>query len=146
MDTRSLPLTENLGCLVMTSVEVERLISDGSCADEPSVTLGKAEIGGDGALTGCVVSNYNSSPSRVGNEEVGVQGGDEGGQVDCASDKQGINTPHQVDQSVWALTEVEIISADEGLGCVDSFSPLLTINPLELVVLAELNGNIEGEE
>ena len=42
-----------------------------------------------------------------------------------------------------ALTEVETASADEVLGDVDSFSPLMTINPLWLVVSAKLNGNTE---
>ena len=42
-----------------------------------------------------------------------------------------------------ALTEVETASADEGLGDLDSFPPLMTINPLGLVVSAELNRNTE---
>ena len=42
-----------------------------------------------------------------------------------------------------ALTEVETVCADVGLGDVDSFSSLTTINPLGLVVLAEVNGNTE---
>ena len=74
---------------------------------------------------------------------MGVQGGDEGGRVDCVSDIQGIDTSHQANQLVLALTEVETASADEGLGDVDSFSLLMTINPLGLVVLAELNSNTE---
>ena len=42
-----------------------------------------------------------------------------------------------------ALTEVETVCADVGLGDVDSFYPLTTINPLGLVVSAEVNGNTE---
>ena len=42
-----------------------------------------------------------------------------------------------------ALTKVKTASANEGLGDVDSLSPLLTINSLGLVVSAELNSNIE---
>ena len=72
MDTMSVPLTENMGCLVKTSVEVECLISDGSCVDEPSITLGKAETEGDRALKGLMLSNYVLSPSRARNEELGV--------------------------------------------------------------------------
>ena len=55
----------------------------------------------------------------------------------------GIDTSHQANQSVLALTKVKIASANEGLGDVDSLSPLLTINSLGLVVSAELNSNIE---
>ena len=42
-----------------------------------------------------------------------------------------------------ALTKAETASVDKGSGDVDSFSPLMTINPLWLVVSAELNGNTE---
>ena len=42
-----------------------------------------------------------------------------------------------------ALTEVETVCADVALGDVDSFSSLTTINPLGLIVLAEVNGNTE---
>ena len=48
------------------------LISDGSRADKPSITLGKAEIEGDRALIGLVLSNYILSPLRVGTEELGA--------------------------------------------------------------------------
>ena len=68
----SVPLTENMGCLVKTSVEAECLIFDGSCVDEPSITLGKVETEGDRALKGLVLSNYVLSPSRARNEELGV--------------------------------------------------------------------------
>ena len=61
----------------------------------------------------------------------------------CVSDIQGIDTSHQANQLVLALTEVETASADEGLGDLDSFPPLMTINPLGLVVSAELNRNTE---
>ena len=40
-----------------------------------------------------------------------------------------------------ALTEGETASADEGLGDVDRFSHVMTINPLGLVGLVELNCN-----
>ena len=40
-----------------------------------------------------------------------------------------------------ALTKAETASVDKGSGDVDSFSPLMTINPLGLVVSAELNSN-----
>lgn len=50
MDTMSIPLTENMGCLTKTSAEDECLISDGPCADEPPITLSKAETKGDRAL------------------------------------------------------------------------------------------------
>ena len=69
--------------------------------------------------------------------------GDEGGRVEGASDVQGIDTSHQGNQSVLALTEVAITYADEGLGDVVSSSPLMTINPLGLVVTVELNSNFE---
>ena len=42
-----------------------------------------------------------------------------------------------------ALTKVETAYAVEVLGDVDSSSPLMSINPLELVVTAELNSNTE---
>ena len=73
----SVPLTENMVGLAKTLVKGKCLISDGSCADEPTITLGKAETEGDRALIGLVLSNYVLSPSRVGTEELGVQGGDE---------------------------------------------------------------------
>ena len=69
---------------------------------------------------------------------------DEGGRVDCAGDVQGIDTSHQANQlSVLALTEVDAISANMGLGDGDCFSSLMTINPLGLVVSDELNSNNE---
>ena len=142
-DTMFVPLIENMDCLTKTSVEAECLIFDGSCIDKPPITLGKAKTKGDRALIGLVLSNYVLSPSRVGTKELGVQGGDEGGRVDCVSDIQGIDTSHQANQLVLALTEVETASADEGLGDVDSFSLLMTINPLGLVVSVELNSNTE---
>ena len=69
---------------------------------------------------------------------------DEGGRVDCAGDVQGIDTSHQANQlSVLALTEVDAISANMGLGDGDCFSSLMSINPLGLVVSDELNSNNE---
>ena len=130
-----------MGCLAETSAEVECFIFEGSHTNKPLITLGKVEIEGDRALKGLVLSNYDLSTSRVGTEELGIQGGDEGGRVVCASDILGIDTSHQANQSVLALTEVETACADEGLGDVVSFSPLMTINPLGLVVSAEVNSN-----
>ena len=84
---------------------------------------------------------------------LGVQDGGKGGRADCANDVQGIDTSHQVRQlSVLAdhgysasgvLTEVEALSADLDLGDVHSFSPLMTINPMGLVVSVELHNNTE---
>ena len=85
-----------------------------------------------------MLSNYVLNPSRIGSEELGIQGGDEGGRVVCASDIQGLAI-----QSMLALTEVEAVCVDVGLGDVDGLSPLTTINPLGLVVSAEVNGNTE---
>ena len=84
-----------MGSLVETLAEVECLIFVGYRVDGPPITLGKAETEGDRALKGLVFSNYVLSPSRVGIEELGVPGGDEGGWVKGASDIQGIDTSHQ---------------------------------------------------
>ena len=124
------PLTEPLGCLAETSAEA---ISDGICVDEPMITMGKANTEGERALKGLVLSNYVMSSPRVGLEDLGVSGGDEGGRVKGASDIQGFDASQQANQSELALIE--------GLGDVVSSSPLMTINPLELVVIAELNSN-----
>ena len=67
-DTMFVPLIENMGCLVKTSVEAECLI----CIDKPPITLGKAKTKGDRALIGLVLSNYVLSPLRVGTKELGV--------------------------------------------------------------------------
>uniref|UniRef100_A0A7N2KUK5 Reverse transcriptase zinc-binding domain-containing protein n=1 Tax=Quercus lobata TaxID=97700 RepID=A0A7N2KUK5_QUELO len=127
--------TEHLGCHAETSAEDESLISSGLCAVDSPFTLGKAITEGDRALKGLELSNYMLSPPRVGIEDLGVPGGDEGGQVEGASDIQGLDTSQQANQLELALTE--------GLGDVVSSSPLMTINPLELVVTAELNSNSE---
>ena len=108
-------------------------ISDGICVDEPMITMGKADTEGERALKGLVLSNYVMSSLRVGLEDLGVSGGDEGGRVKGASDIQGFDTSQQANQSELALIE--------DLGDVVSSSPLMTINPLELVVTAELNSN-----
>ena len=71
-------------------------------------------------------------------EELVVPGGLEGGWVEGDYDFQGIDSPPQTKKPVLALTEV-----DEGLGDVDCSSPLMTFNPMGLVVLAELNSNTE---
>ena len=103
----------------------------------------KAETEGDRALKGLELSNYVLSPPRVGIEEWDVPSGDEDDQVEGASDIQGIDTSHQANQLVLALTEVETAYAVEVLGDVESSSPLMSINPLGVVVTAELNSNIE---
>ena len=134
------PQTENMGYLARTLVEVEGPVSDGPCIDEPPILLGKAETEGDRATNGLELFEYVLSLSRVGNADLGIQNGDEGDWVDCASDVQGIDTSHQTNQlSVLALTEADMVNAEMGLGNGDSFSPLMTINPLGLVVLDELN-------
>ena len=138
------PQTENLGCLAKPSGEVKCLVFDGSCVDEPSIALGKAEIEDDRAFIGLLLSDYVLSILRARTEDLGIQDRDEGGWVDCASDIQGIDTSHQANQlSMLALTEVDAVSVDMGLGDGDSLSPLMTINPLGLVVLAEMNSNTE---
>ena len=119
------------------------LFSGGLCADEPLSTLGKAETEGDKALIGLKLSNFVPSPRRVGIMEGGVPGGDEGDRVEGASDIQGIDTSYQANQSVLALTEVETAHAVEGMGDMESSSPLMSINPLGVVVTAELNCNSE---
>ena len=132
-----------MGYLAKPSGEAECLIFDGSHANEPPITLGKAETKDDKASIGLVLSNYVLSISKARTEDLGIQDGDEGGRVDCASDIQGIDTSHQANQLlVLALTEVDVVSANMGLGG-DSLSPLMTINPLGLVVSAELNSNTE---
>jgi len=144
METMSNPRTSNLGYLAKPLGEAECPVFDGSRADEPSITLGKAETKDDKASIGLVLSNYVLSISRTRTKDLGIQDGDEGGQVDCASDIQGIDTSHQANQLlVLALTEVDVVSADIGLGNGDSLSPLMTINPLGLVVSAELNSKSE---
>nr|POF00510.1 glycine cleavage system h protein 2, mitochondrial [Quercus suber] len=109
------PAPPLLGCLAGTSAKAESLISGGLCADEPSSTLGKAEIEGDRALIGLELSNCFLSPPRVGIEEWGVSDGDEGDRVEGTSDIQGIDTFYQANQSVLALTEVETAYAVEAL-------------------------------
>ena len=100
-----------------------------------------------------MLSNFVLSLSRVETVGLGAQDGDKGGQADCVNDGQGIDNTHQVRQLLvlaghgyfapGVLTEVEALSADLDLGDVDSFSPLMTINSMGLVVSAELHNNIE---
>ena len=85
-DLVAFPPTEPLGCLVETLAEAESLISGGHCADEPPSILGKTEIEGDRALIGLELSNHVLSRPRIGFEEWGAPGGDEGGRVEGASD------------------------------------------------------------
>ena len=73
--------------------------------------------------------------------------------VEGASVIQGIDTSHKANQLVLALTkanqlvlaftEVETAYAVEVLGDVESSSPLMSINPLGVVVTVELNSNTE---
>ena len=95
------------------------------------------------ALLGLELSNYVQSPLRVGIEEWGVQGGDEGDRAEGTSDIQGIDTSYQANQLVLALTEVKTTYAVEALGDVESSSPLMSINPLGAVVMTKLNYNNE---
>ena len=132
-----------MGCLAETSAEVECFIFEGSRTNKPLITLGKAEIEGDRALIGLELSNYVLSPPRVGIKEWGVLSRDEGDRVKVASDIQGIDTSIQANQLVSALTEVETAYAVEVLGDGESSSPLMSINPLRVVVTAELNCNTE---
>ena len=83
-----------MGCPAKTSAETESLFSGGLCANEPPFTLGKAETKGVRALKGPTLSNYILSPPRVGIEEWGVPGGDEGDRLEGASDIQEIDTSH----------------------------------------------------
>lgn len=116
-------ILEKVGCLPETSAEAGFRCSEGSHAGEPLFSLGKAEIEGDRASEGLELSNYILDPLRIGSEELGIQGGDEGGRFVCARDIQGIDTSHLANQSVLALTEGETLCADVSLGDVDSFSP-----------------------
>ena len=120
-----------------TSSEAGCPFSKGFRVGEPPFSLGKANLEGDRASKSLVLSNYILDPSRFGSEELGIQGGDEGDRVVCARDTQGIDTSHLANQSVLALTKVET------LPYVDNFSPLTTINPLGLAVLAEVNSFME---
>ena len=128
----SIRLTEPFGCPTETSMKA---VSNGTHADEPSITMGKANTKVERALKGLVLSNHFLSSPRVRLKDLGVSGGDEGGRVEGVSDIQGFDTSQQANQSELALTE--------GLGDVVSTSSLMTINPLELVVTAELNSNFE---
>ena len=117
------------------------------------VSMGKVVIESDRVSMGLFLSNLFLSLSRVGIAELGVQGGDEGDWVDFARVAQGIEAPHQAVQLLVSTdcgylearvsTEREVVSADMGLGDVDSPSPLMTITPLGLAVLAELNSGNE---
>ncbi|KAF3974752.1 hypothetical protein CMV_001942 [Castanea mollissima] len=131
------PLPELMGGPAETLVEA---FFGGSCSVEPPITLGKADIEVDRAL---VLSNYILSSSRIGFEELVVLGGDEGDRVEGASDIQGLDTSLPANQAVLALTEVGTAYAEEGLGDAVSSSPLMTINPLGLVMTADLNSNFE---
>ena len=66
------PQTENMGYSVRTLVEVEGPVSDGPCAGEPPILLGKAETEGDMATNGLELSDYVLTLSRVGNVELGI--------------------------------------------------------------------------
>lgn len=80
----AIPQTEAMGRLANSSMEVECPFSDGICADEPPMTLGKAETESDRVLMGLFLFNLFVSLSRAGIADLGVQDGDEGGWVDFA--------------------------------------------------------------
>ena len=140
-----LPMTPGKADIVQTHSLVT-MMSD-------RVSMGKAITESDRVSIGPFLSNLFLSLSRAGIAELSVQDGDEGGWVDFARVAQGIETPYQVDQLVVSTdccypeakvsTEREVVSADMGLGDVDSPSPLMTITPLGLAVLAELNSGNE---
>ena len=136
--TLSAPPTELMGSLTEKPVEAECLFSVGFSVEEPQITPGKAETEVDRALEGLMLSNFILNPLRVGIEEVVAPDGVEGGWVEGDYDPQGIDSPHQTNQPLLALTEV-----DEGLDIVDCSSPLMTFNPMGLVMSAELNSNTE---
>ena len=132
------PPTEHMGCPAETSVVAECLISVGLGFDEPLFSLGKADTEIDRAFNDLVLSNYALSPPRVGIEVKVVSDGDVGGRVEGAIDIQGTDSSHQANQSVLALTEVEKAYVVEVLGDVDSSSPLMSINPLEVNGIAKV--------
>ncbi|KAF3965975.1 hypothetical protein CMV_009882 [Castanea mollissima] len=104
---------EHLGCPAETLAVV---ISGGPSAVESLLTLGNAETEGERPFKGLELSTSVLSPPRVGIE---------------------------ANQSVLALSEVETAYAVEALGEAESSSPLMSINPLGVVVAAELNNNTE---
>ncbi|KAK9992199.1 hypothetical protein SO802_027184 [Lithocarpus litseifolius] len=130
--------------------------SEGFCADEPPMTLGKAETESFKESMGLFLSNLFLSLWRVGIADLGVQDGDRSGWVDFASVTQGIDTPHQGNQLVVSAdyghtearvsTEGEAGNADLGLGNVENPSPLMTITPLRLDVSALGRGEVVREK
>ena len=138
---------------MVSSVKVECPVFNDSRVEKPLITLGKAETESDRVLMGLFLSNLFLSLSRAGIANLGVQDGDEGSWVDFARVTQGIDTPHQVDQLVVSAdcgypetrvsTEGEVVSADMGLGDVDSPSPLMTITPMGLAMSTKLNSGNE---
>ena len=147
------PQAEAMGQPGNSFMEVECPLSEGFHAGEPLMTLGKAETESDRVSMGLFLFNLFLSLSRARIAELGVQGGDKGGWVDFVRVAQGIEIPNQVDQLVVSTdcgypearvsTEREVVSADLGLGDVDSPSPLMTITPLGLAVPVELNSGDE---
>lgn len=115
-DLVSVSSSEHLGCPAETMAVAMSLFSGGPSAVESLLTLGNAETEGERSFKGLELSTSVLSPPRVGIE---------------------------ANQSVLALSEVETAYAVEALGEAESSSPLMSINPLGVVVTAELNKNTE---
>ncbi|KAF3972963.1 hypothetical protein CMV_003577 [Castanea mollissima] len=153
--------TEMFFCLMKVSVLVGGLFPDGFHAGASPANLDKAVTAllhttradlvsvPPTAHMGCLLETsgglYADEPSfsLVGIEEWVVLGGDEDDQVEGASDILGIDISHEANQLVLTLTEVETAYAVEVLGDVESSSPLMSINPLGVVVSVETNSNAE---
>ncbi|KAF3958631.1 hypothetical protein CMV_016479 [Castanea mollissima] len=108
--------SEHLGCPAETMAGAMSLFSGGPSAVESLLTLGIAETEGERPFKGLELSTSVLSPPRVGIE---------------------------ANQSVLALSEVETAYAVEALGEAESSSPLMSINPLGVIVAAELIKNTE---
>ena len=147
------PQAEVMGRPRNSFMEVDFPLSVGYCAGELPMTLGRVNIESVRVSMGLFLFNLFLSLSRAGITELGVQSGDKGGWVDFAKVAQELEIPNQVDQLVVSADsgypEVrvsaarEVVSADLGLGDVDSPSPLMTITPLRLAEPVEL---ISGDE
>ena len=147
------PQAEAMGRLENSFMEVDCPLSVGYRAGELPMTLGRVNTESVRVSMGLFLFNLFLSLSRAGITELGVQGGDKGGWVDFAKVAQELEIPNQVDQLVVSAdsgypevrvsTAREVVSADLGLGDVDSPSPLMTITPLGLAEPVEL---ISGDE
>ncbi|KAF3963193.1 hypothetical protein CMV_012396 [Castanea mollissima] len=108
--------SEHLGCPTETMAGAMSLISGEPSAVEPLRIVGIAETEGERPFKGLELSTSVLSPPRVGIE---------------------------ANQSILALSEVETAYAVEALGEAESSSPLMSINPLGVIVEAELIKNTE---